>query len=97
MNYKRSCGVPLLGCGTGWISLPHRAAEILQRRGWSIELEFILISIFRVSVKFSGRRHAITEEIANAFPKKPGIVVAGAIRCNAMKIKDVELFAASAL
>ena len=32
-----------------------RAAEILQRRGRRIELEFILISIFRVSVKFSSR------------------------------------------
>jgi hypothetical protein len=97
MNYERGCSVPFLRRGTGWIGLPHRATEILQRRGWSIEFEFILVGIFRISVKFSGRRSAIFEKIADVFPKKPGIVVAGTIGCDAMKIKNVKLFSANAL
>src|SRR5262249_51208566 len=61
-----------------------------------IQRKLILIGIL-CAIALSGIDHAIFNKIADALPQRQGIMVAGTIGSYAMKIKNVELLAISAM
>src|SRR5437868_9667501 len=75
---------------------PYLLPKILQWWRRRIQRELVLVGVLR-SIALSSIDHAIFNKIADALPQGQGIMVAWTIGPYAMKIKNVELLAITAV